>query len=52
MKPYSEDLGWRMERAVDRRLPREDVGWLFAVSPSTIKRWLRQRREAGDLAPK
>ena len=52
MKPYSEDLRWRVVAAVDSGLPREDVAWRFAVSRSTLKRWLRQRRETGGLAPK
>lgn len=52
MRPYSEDLRWRVVAAVDSGLPREEVAWRFAVSQPTIKRWLRQRRETGALAPK
>jgi transposase len=33
-------------------MPREDVVWRFAVSMPTIKRWLKQKRERGDLVPK
>jgi transposase len=52
MRPYSEDLRWRVVMAVDSGQPREEVAWRFAVSSSTIKCWLRQRHETGDLAPK
>lgn len=37
---------------MDRGLPRKKVIGLFGVSRSTIKRWLRLRREEADLAPK
>jgi len=52
MKPYSEDLRWRVVRAVTIGTPREDVARQFAVSMPTITRWLRLKRETGDLAPK
>jgi transposase len=52
MKPYSEDLRWRVVRAVSRGTPRKDVAGQFAVSMPTIERWLRRRRETGGLAPK
>ena len=52
MKPYSEDLRWRVVRAVARGTPRADVAGRFEVSVPTIERWLRQRRETGGLAPK
>ena len=52
MKPYSEDLRWRVVRAVAIGTPRENVAATFAVSVPTIERWLRQQRETGVLAPK
>jgi transposase len=52
MKPYSEDLRWRVVRAVLVGTPREDVAARFLVSVPTIERWLRLRRETGGLAPK
>ena len=52
MKPYSEDLRWRVVAAVDDGLPRTEVARRFIVSVPTIKRWLKQRRETGTLAPK
>ena len=38
--------------AVDRGLPREEVANLFGVSRSTIKRYVKRRREGEDLEPK
>jgi transposase len=52
MKPYSEDLRWRVVRAVLIGTPREDVAARFLVSVPTIERWLRLKRETGGLAPK
>jgi len=52
MKPYSEDLRWRVVRAVLIGTPREDVAARFLVSMPTIERWLRLKRETGGLAPK
>ena len=52
MKPYSEDLRERVVAAVERGTKRAEVVETFAVSLPTIKRWLKQRRERGDLAPK
>ena len=52
MRPYSEDLRWRVVRAVGKRTPREEVAEQFEVSVPTIERWLRRRRETGGLAPK
>jgi transposase len=52
MKPYSKDLRLRVLAAVDRRVPREEVAKTFSVSVPTIKRWLKRRRETGDVEPK
>ena len=52
MKPYSEDLGERVVAAVERGTKRSGVVEALAVSPPTIKRWLKRRRETGALAPK
>ncbi len=42
-----------MLAAVDRGMPRkEEVVSAFGVSPATLKRWLRRRRETGLVAPK
>jgi transposase len=51
MKPYSKDLRLRVLSAVDSGKPREEVAKTFSVSMPTIKRWLRRRRETGDVEP-
>jgi len=52
MKAYSADLRWRVVLAIDREMTRRQAAEVFAVSVRTIKRWLKQRGETGDLAPK
>jgi transposase len=52
MKPYSKDLRLRVLSAVDAGNPREEVAKTFSVSMPTIKRWLRRRKETGDVKPK
>ena len=52
MKAYSEDLRERVVRAVDQGRPRAQIVQLFGVSRASIKRYLKQRRETGKLAPK
>jgi transposase len=52
MQAYSQDLRHRIVRAVDQGMPRAEITKTFAVSPSTIKRYLRLRRETGDVKPK
>jgi transposase len=52
MKPYSKDLRIRVLSAVDAGTPREGVAKTFSVSMPSIKRWLKRRRETGDVDPK
>jgi|SRR5947209_6822660 len=52
MKAYSQDLRERVVRAVDQGKSRNEIVSLFNVSLSTIKRYLRQRREQGHIRPK
>jgi transposase len=52
MKPYSKDLRIRVLAAVDGGTPREEVAKTFSVSVPSIKRWLKRRRETGDVAPR
>jgi transposase len=52
MKAYSVDLRAKVLRAVDRGYPRGEIVKLLGVSLATIKRYLKQRREAGTVAPK
>src|SRR5918997_5713891 len=52
MKPYSKDLRLRVLAAVDRGMPRKEVVRIFGVSEPTVRRYLRLRRETGDVEPK
>jgi transposase len=52
MKPYSEDLRWRVVASVEGDMSRQAAARVFQVSIPTIKRWLRRRRAGEDLAPK
>ena len=52
MKPYSKDLRLRVLAAVDRGMPRKEVARVFGVSEPTIRRYMRLRRESGDVEPK
>jgi len=49
MKAYSKDLRLKVLDAVDRGMPRGEVARIFGVSLSSIKRWLRRRKENGDV---
>ena len=48
---YSKDLRIRAVTAVERGIPRRVVAETFSVSLTTLKRWLRMKREGKDLAP-
>ncbi len=52
MNAYSKDLRLRVLDAVDRGLPRRQISHLFGISRSTIKRYIKRRREGEDLEPK
>ncbi len=52
MKAYSKDLRLKVLAAVDRGMPRAQVAKTFGMSASTIKRYLRLRRQTGDVEPK
>lgn len=49
MNAYSKDLRLKVLAAIDRGIPRKEVAELFGVSRSTIKRWLKRRRQTGDV---
>lgn len=49
MKAYSIDMRERVLQAVDKGYPRTEIIKLFGVSRATIKRYLKQQRETGDL---
>ena len=52
MKAYSVDLREKVLRAVDQGYAREEIIKLLGVSRATIKRYVKQRRETGSVAPK
>jgi transposase len=52
MRPYSKDLRSRVLAAVDAGTPREEVARTFSVSMPTIKRWIKRRRETGEVQPR
>jgi transposase len=52
MNAYSKDLRLRVLGAVDRGFSYEEISNLFGVSRSTIKRWVKRRKEGEDLEPK
>jgi transposase len=51
MKAYSKDLRLKVLAAVDRGMPRAAVVEAFSVSPATVKRRLKKRRETGGVEP-
>src|SRR6266699_6192817 len=52
MRAYSYDLRLRILRAVDQGKPRAEIIKVFEVSRATIKRYLKLRRETGDVKPR
>jgi transposase len=52
MKADSQDLREKVLRAVDQGYPRGEIVKLLGVSLATIKRYVKQRRETGTIAPK
>ncbi len=51
MKAYSKDLRLKVLDAVDRGMSRKEVAQIFGISVPSIKRWLKRRRESGDVVP-
>ncbi len=51
MKAYSKDLRLKVLDALDRGMPRKEVARIFGISLPSIKRWLKRRRESGDVEP-
>ncbi len=52
MEIYSKDLRVRAVAAVERGIPRREVVETFSISLTTLKRWLRIKREGKDLSPR
>jgi transposase len=51
MDIYSKDLRIKALAAVDRGMPRREVVEIFSISLTTLKRWIKMRREGKDLSP-
>src|SRR5258706_2299349 len=49
MKAYSPDLREKVLRAVDQGISRREIVNVFGVSLATLKRYLKQRRETGNV---
>jgi len=49
MRAYSQDLRQHLLHAVDEGKPRAEIIEEFQVSRATIKRYLKQRRETGNV---
>ena len=47
MKAYSQDLRERALRAVDDGYPRAEIVQMFGIFLSTLKRYVKQRRDCG-----
>ncbi len=49
MKPYSKDLRLKVLDAADRGMVRKEVAEVFGISLASVKRWLKRRRETGEV---
>ena len=52
MKAYSQDLRQRILQTVDEGKTQAQAACLLKVSETTVKRYIRQRRERGHVRPK
>jgi transposase len=52
MNAYSVDLRQRIVSAVTSGMSRNDVVRTFQISAATLRRYLKQHRESGDLTPR
>jgi hypothetical protein len=52
MQAYSQDLRQRILHTVDQGKPRAEIVKTFEVSRATIKRYLKLRRETGEVRAK
>lgn len=51
MRACSKDLRLKVLAAVDRGMPRAAVVDASSMSPATVERWLKRRRETGGVDP-
>lgn len=52
MRAYSQELRDQVLHAVDEGISRAEIIERFQVSRATIKRYLKQRRETGNVQPR
>jgi transposase len=52
MRAYSQELRQQVLHAVDQGVSRAQIIQRFQVSRATIKRYLKQRRETGNVLPR
>ena len=52
MRAYSQEVRQQVLRAVDEGTSRAQIIECFQVSRATIKRYLKQRRETGNVLPR
>ena len=52
MRAYSKDLRVKALDALDRGMPTAEVARTFGISLPSIKRWLKRRRETGEVDAK
>src|SRR5215471_14970857 len=52
MRAYSQEVRQQVLRAVDEGTSRAEITERFQVSRATIKRYLKQRRETGNVLPR
>ncbi len=52
MRAYSQEVRQQVLRAVDEGIPRAQIIEHVQVSRATIKRYLKQRRETGNVLPR
>ena len=52
VKPYSDDLRWRVVRRVESGATCRAVATMFDVSVASVVRWSQRFRATGSVAPK
>jgi len=52
MKPYSDDLRWRVVSAVAGGMSCHEAAEVFSVGVSSVIRWVQRERETGSVSAK
>ena len=52
MRAYSKDLRLKVLDAIVRGMDRREVAAIFGISLPSMKRWLKMRRDSGDVEPR